>query len=213
MVRNIVFVLVWVFFKLFYRNKVYGRENLPKGGGIIASNHVSFYDPPLIGISCVEKVHFLARESLFQSRIFGWLLKQLGTHPVARGKTNTQTFKKAYELITSGQKVVIFPEGKRNVEGKIGKGLPGIGMLVLRSKAIVVPTYVHGTFEVWNNKRKFPKLWGKALVCVFGKPLDFSFLQDLSDKKEAQKEIVDTIMETIQALRDWYLAGAKGTPP
>lgn len=212
MIRDIAFAFVWVFFKLFYRNKVYGRENLPKGGAIIASNHWSYFDPPLIGASCIEKVHFLARDSLFSIRLFGWLLSEFGTHPVARGKGNTQTFKKAYDLIQEGHKVVIFPEGKRNSEGKIGMGLPGIGMLVLRSHAIVVPAYIHGTYEVWNSKRKFPRLWGK-LICVFGKPLDFSHFQNAPDRKESQKEIVETIMRSVAALKDWYLAGAIGTPP
>ena len=110
--------------------------------------------------------------------------------------------------------MAIFPEGKRSKEGTIGKGQLGTGVLVMRSKAVVVPVYIHGTYELWSAKRKFPKLWGKT-ACVFGKPIDFSHLfeQGEGDRKEVQQQIVDKIMEAIKNLREWYLAGAKGIPP
>ncbi len=211
-VRKTAVVIVGTFFKLLYRHKVYGTENMPKGAAIIASNHCSFYDPPIIGVSSTDYIHFLARGSLFRFPLFAWLLRELATHPVARGKGNTETFKKAYAFLNNGEKVAIFPEGKRSKDGMIGEGLLGTSVLVMRSRALVVPTYVHGTYEIWNARKKFPKLKGR-MACVFGKPIDFSDLFSLEDKKEAQKLIVAKIMDAIKKLREWYLAGAHGTPP
>lgn len=211
MIRILAIILTTLFMKLFYHHKVYGKKHLPKGGGIIASNHCSFFDPPILGISCPQEVHFLARESLFHFRPFGWLIRQLKTHPVAKGKENVATFKKACELINSGKKVAIFPEGKRSLTGELQKGQAGAGMLVMRTHCIVVPTYIHGTYAIWNSSRRFPHLRGKT-ACVFGSPLDFSYL-DSMDKKEAQQKIAETIMQSISGLRDWYLKGAKGNPP
>jgi len=202
---------VWVLVTLFYRHKVYGKEHIPPGGAMIASNHCSFLDPPLVGVSCSDKIHFLARETLFHFSPFGWLLRQLNTHPVHRGKGNLSTLKMAMELVRSGKKVVIFPEGKRSGDGKLQSGQLGIGMLVQRTKCRIVPTYTHGTFDIWNNQQKFPKPFGKT-VCIFGTPIEYTESQD-EDKKAAQVEIVNKIMEKIAELRAWYIAGAKGSPP
>lgn len=212
MIRDFAIFIVGLFFKLFYRHKTYGTENIPDGAAIVAANHSSFYDPPIVGVSCTDYVHFLAKESLFRFPPFGWLLKQLATHPVAKGKGNTETFKKAYAFLQNGEKVMIFPEGGRNHDGVIGRGLLGTGVLVMRSKAVVIPVYIHGSYEAWNVKRKFPKLWGKT-ACVFGKPLDFSRFADFPDRKEGQRLIVEQIMEAIKGLRKWYLTGHKGSPP
>ncbi len=211
MIRRFCIFSVLIFSKLFHRHRVYGKSHFPKGGGIIAPNHCSFLDPPLVGISSPGEVHFLGRESLFHQPLFAWLIRQLNTHPVRRGKGNIYAFKKALELIESGNKVVIFPEGKRSPTGELQKGELGIGMLVQRTRCLVIPVYLHGTFDVWNTHRKFPKLKGKT-ACVFGSPLDFSTLAS-GDKKEEQEAIVEAIMRAIASLRSWYLNGAKGIPP
>jgi 1-acyl-sn-glycerol-3-phosphate acyltransferase len=213
MVRWIAIFLVRYFVRIFYHHKVFGVEHLQKGGGIIAANHSSYLDPPILGISCPDEVHFLARESLFRFPPFGWLIRQLHTHPVAKGKENVTTFKKACEMIESDKKIAIFPEGTRSHNGEIKKGQAGVGMLVLRTKCKVIPTYIHGTYSIWNSNQKFPKLKGKT-ACVFGTPLDFTDLlsKDIS-KKEIQQMIVDAIMNSILSLQKWYFHGAKGTPP
>jgi 1-acyl-sn-glycerol-3-phosphate acyltransferase len=178
---------------------------------MIASNHCSFLDPPLIGSSYPGKIHYLARETLFRAPFFGWLIRRLNTHPVHSGKGNLGTFKATMELVQSGKQVVIFPEGKRSPDGQLQLGQLGVGMLVQRTQCQIVPVYTHGTFDAWNKVRKLPRLWGRT-ACVFGTPILFSHIQ-AEDKKEAQAEIVQTIMNKIGELRDWYLAGAKGSPP
>jgi len=212
MVRLFCIFCVRIFAKLFYRHKVYGKENIPPGGGIIAPNHCSFLDPMLVGISCPDEIHFLARETLFHYPFFAWLIRKLNTHPVRKGAGNIDTLKMALELVVQGRKkVVIFPEGKRSVDGQLHKGQLGVGMLVQRARCLIIPVYVHGTFEAWSAQRKFPKLRGKT-ACIFGKPILYE--ERLSeDKKEAQGEIVNKMMAKITDLRIWYLKGAHGSPP
>lgn len=212
MIRIFVKYFTLLLISIFYRHKIYGKEHFPKGGGIIVSNHSSFLDPPLIGASCPGKVHFLARETLFRFPPFAWLIRQLQTHPVRRGKGNAAAFKMTMDLVSNGEKVVIFPEGHRSIDGNFQKGELGVGMLVHRMKCRVIPIYIHGTFELWNNKTRFPKLWGKT-ACVFGTALDFRNNQEGIEKKEIQAEIVAQIMDKIKELREWYCAGAKGSPP
>jgi 1-acyl-sn-glycerol-3-phosphate acyltransferase len=207
------FIKYLVFFlcKIFYRLKVYGLEHYPEGGAILAANHVSYLDPPIVAISAPGKINFLARGSLFNFRPFAWLIRNLQTHPVVKGRENLSTIKLTVDIIQKGGKVIIFPEGTRSLDGEIHPGQPGIGMLVQRTEALVVPIYIHGSYEIWGKNQKFPKPWGK-LICVFGTPLKFSTIEGES-KKEAQAKIVMEIMDAIKGLKAWYLNGANGCPP
>lgn len=199
------------FFKIFHRNKVFGLENLPKGRAIIAPNHLSYYDPPLIAGSIPEDVHFLARSSLFRNRFFRYLIMQLNAHPVQGGTQDLSSFKLILQLLEQDKKVAIFPEGHRSLDGNLSSIKSGIGMLGQRSKAPIIPTYIHGTFEVWNRFHSYPKLHGQTAV-VFGKPINCEAFASL-DKKQAQEEIAKSVQKTLESLRQWYEAGAQGSPP
>lgn len=211
MFRSLMIFLFRVYFKICYHHKIYGREHFPKGGGIIASNHISFLDPPLVGVGCPGIVHFFARDTLFKSRFFGGALKRLLTHPVRRGKGNIESLKLMLDLIQKGEKVVIFPEGKRSLTGDLLKGQLGIGLLVLKTHCQVTPAYVDGTYDIWPPGRKFPKLSGR-IAFVIGSPIQFNEVK-VQDKKVAQEAIVDTIMAKIADLKEWYVKGAVGSPP
>jgi 1-acyl-sn-glycerol-3-phosphate acyltransferase len=208
---RITLFFAWLFYKVCYRTRVYGEERFPEGGAILASNHVSFLDPPLIAISSPVEVHFLARESLFKNPLFGGFIRALNAHPVSGDVGDVSIFKLITQLLTQGKKVILFPEGARSFDNQLGEIKPGIALLVSRSNSAVVPTYLHGTFEAWSRARSSPKFWGKT-ACVFGTPIywkDFAHL----DKKEAQKALADRLSQSILALRTWYESGAKGTPP
>lgn len=212
MFYNFIKYFVLFLMKVVYRHKIYGKAHVPEGGGILASNHISYLDPPILGISTPGKIHFLARGTLFNFAPLGWLIRKLNTHPVVQGKDNLSTFKLTVELILDGKKVLIFPEGRRSKDGTISQGQAGVGMLVMRTCCQVIPVYVHGTYNVWPKGRNFPKLWGHT-ACVYGRPLDFSKIEVGESKKERQRKIVEEIMEAISALRTWYLNGHQGDPP
>ena len=211
MIRRFTIFLITVWVKLLYHHKVYGVEHLSEAGGLLVSNHCSYLDPQILAASCPYKVDILARETLFKTRFSAWLFRNLSTHPVARGKGNIGAFKLAFSLLKGGKKLLIFPEGTRSVDGELKKGELGVGLMVKKTGCMVIPAYVHGTYKIWDRSRKFPKLRGRT-VCVFGSPLDFTSIEEPT-KKETQAKIADEIMLAIERLKDWYLAGAEGSPP
>lgn len=199
-----VFIFLFkIYFSLFYRLKVYGTENLPVGRAIIAPNHVSFYDPPVIAASCTEEVYFLARASLFDNFFFGPIITRLNSYPVTGTSQDLSSIKLICKLLDENKKVVIFPEGIRSDDGELAPIKSGIGMLSTRCDAPIIPVYIHGAYEVWNKSRKLPKPWGK-IRCVFGKPINPKDFEGFS-KKETQEKIGQATEQAINALKSWYL--------
>lgn len=208
--RTILF-LARAFLTIVYKHRVYGRENFSPGGAIIASNHASFLDPPIAAISSPEEVHFLARESLFKSKLFGALIRALNSHPVKGDGTDVAVFKLIATLLKEGKKVILFPEGTRESSDKLEEIKPGMALLISRTGTFVQPLYIHGTFNVWNRFQKYPKLSGKT-ASIFGKPIRYEPFAHL-DKREAQEAFSREVARSLTALRAWYEAGAQGTPP
>ena len=210
LIYRVIIFFAWLFFKVFYRHKVYGLEHFVKRAAIIAPNHTSYYDPPLTAASWPEEVHFLARESLFKPFMFGSFIRALNSHPVSGDFADVSIFKIILKLLKEGKQIILFPEGGRS-DGELEKIKPGIGMLLMRSQAVIVPTYIHGAFQVWSRNRKLPKPFGKT-ACVFGSPLMWESFAHL-EKREAQEAIAARLSKSILALKAWYEAGAEGTPP
>jgi len=190
------------YFNLFHNHEIYGEENIPSGPVIIAPNHASFYDPPLICGSCRDDTYYLARASLFENRLFGWLLRKLNAYPVAGTTSDLASFKIFLSLLKEQKKVVIFPEGIRTFDGNLTPIKAGIGMLAQRSGCSIVPVYIHGTFEAWDRSRKYPQLKGRT-ACVFGKPIDPKQFEHL-EKKEAQSQIAEAVRKSIEEMRADY---------
>lgn len=205
-----VITVIRLVFKIFYRLRVFGREHYPEGGAIIAPNHVSYLDPPIVAAASPEEVHFLARETLFRS-LFGRFIAALNSHPVQGNANNVKAIKTICGLLKKGYKVLLFPEGTRSKDNVLGEIKPGIGMLVSRSETAIVPVYVHGTFRAWDRNRKWPRLFGRTAV-VFGSPIQWEDYRDM-DKKEAQVLIAKRLGRALGELRKWYESGAVGIPP
>lgn len=203
--------LTWILFKLFYRVKIYGIDHYFEGPAIIAANHVSYMDPALIGIACPDEIHYLAMKPLFKIPPFGWFLKKLNAHPLRGSAGDITVVKTVLKLIKEEKKILLFPEGRRTSDGSLAAIRPGLGMLVFKSSAKVIPLYVYGAFEAWPRTKMLPKVW-KSVGCVFGSPIHpGQYLE--KDRKEAQKRLADDLTEKLEALKQWYEDGAKGTPP
>ncbi|MEN9653893.1 MAG: Cytidylate kinase [Chlamydiota bacterium] len=194
LVRSLALIL----FKCFYRLEVIGVQNLRKGRGIIAANHVSFYDPPLLSTACPEEVHFLARDSLFKVPCLGGLIRRLNAHPVAGDASDTQTLRLVIRLLEQGEKVIIFPEGQRSPDGSMRPFERGLAFLAFKTNAPVYPVFLSGVHEVWPPSRKFPRLWGKVR-CVFGSPIKPDVFDKLS-KREAESALTMACEKAVQEL-------------
>lgn len=208
--RFILFVS-WCFFRFFYRNQIYGLEHYVKSPAIIAANHLSFLDPPLVASSWPQEIHFLAREGLFRNPVFGGLIRSLNSHPVRGDASDVSVFKTILHLLKEGKQILLFPEGSRSENGDLDTIKQGIGMLLMRSQTLIIPVYIHGTYEIWSRHRKFPKLWGKT-ACVIGTPISWESFAHL-ERREAQEAISKHFAASMHALKNWYDAGARGTPP
>lgn len=188
------------YFKLFYRLKVYGIEHFKPGAALIASNHVSFYDPPVLACACPQEVHFLARAGLFEIPFLGWLIKKLNSHPVARGASDAQTFRTMIDLLNKGQKWIVFPEGQRSFEGDLLPIERGVAFLAQKAKCRILPAYIKGAHKVWPRKRRFPRLFGKITV-TFGPSIEWSEFEHM-DRKEVQAAMTKRLEESLHHLKD-----------
>ncbi|MBQ8434922.1 MAG: 1-acyl-sn-glycerol-3-phosphate acyltransferase [Oscillospiraceae bacterium] len=181
----------------FYNVKVEGKENIPQDTGfIIASNHRSFADPPLVAVtSKCSKFSFVAKEELFKNPLFGWLIRKLGAFSVVRGKGDMKVISDAVERLEEGRILVIFPEGTRSKDGKLGRGKTGVALIAAKSKAVVVPTAV-----VFEGKLRFRK----KVTVKFGKPIqpeEIAVGEEINPKelRAVKARIMGDIQELLEA--------------
>ena len=201
----------WYLFKFLFPFEFYGQERLKKGAFIIAANHASFLDPPLLGLACPEPVHYLAKDSLFKIPIFGFLIRKMNAHPLKGDASDIGVLKGALKLLLEGSKVILFPEGKRSFDNKLSAIKPGLSLLVSKTDARIVPTYIYGTYEAWPRKNLLPKFRAK-IGCVFGSPFGWSEFSHL-EKKQAQLLFAEKLKNAIEDLKKWHESGSIGTPP
>lgn len=200
----------YIFFRLFYRLKIYGIDHFYRGSGIIAANHISFFDPPIIASSWPEEMHFLARESLFKGCL-GRFITALNSHPIAGDAGDIAIFKKIHQLLKEGKKVNLYPEGSRYSDDEIHEIKAGVALIAQKAGCPIVPVYIYGPHLIWPRENKLPKLWGK-ITCIFGSPIRYEEFEELP-KRDAMEAITKHLEVSLKGLRAWYLAGAKGSPP
>lgn len=206
-----VYWLARAYFKLFFRLKIHGIDHFQPGAAIIASNHVSNFDPPVVSISCPEPVHFLAKDSLFRKPVLGFIIKHLNSHPLSRAASDAQTFRLILNLLQDGHKVILFPEGQRSRDGQLLPIERGLAFLTIKAKCRIQPVYLHGTYHAWPRGTGLPKLFGR-ITCVFGSPIEWDEFA-LLEKKEAEKKITERMGQTFLDLKHWLDHGGVGTPP
>ena len=140
LIYYLMYGLAWIYFKLVTNFKISGKENRPENGPvIIMANHITAYDPPLVGTIMNRKVHFMAKKELFSNPILAKILKAVGTFPVKRGKPDRSAFRESFRLLDNGKVICIFPEGTRSKNGKLGKAKAGSIMIALKSKSPILP--------------------------------------------------------------------------
>lgn len=182
--------------------EVRGREHVPRSGGlIVASNHISFFDPPLIGIAAVRELHFLAKEELFRPPVFGSLIRTYNAIPIRRGVADLSGLSKAIEVLRGGEALIMFPEGSRMRDGELHPARPGVGMLAVGTDALIVPCYISGSDRPggWITRRARLRVW-------FGPARTWQDLAgpeaDLTPGRALYQRIGDGLMREIAALRD-----------
>ncbi|HZV33528.1 MAG TPA: lysophospholipid acyltransferase family protein, partial [Verrucomicrobiae bacterium] len=194
-------------FATYFRWRVYGSENVPLTGPVIlASNHESFLDPPLVGSGLKRDINYLARKSLFRYPGIGWVLRTVNAVPVDRDGGGAAGLKAIMDRLHAGGAIILFPEGTRTRDGKLQPARSGIGLTVIKSDAPVVPVRVFGTYEAWGRNVHFPR--PHRVAVKYGKPMDFAKVRaeakDCSKTrlKEIYQQVADEIMVAIAALKN-----------
>ncbi len=168
-----------------------------KGGLLIAANHASYFDIPLLGCGMTRRAWYLGRSDLFVRGLKG-VLRWLGWIPLKLGRLDRKAFDQAIDLIKRGKVVVIFPEGGRTLDGRLQEAKPGLGMIVAQTGCPVVPAYLKGTFEVLPTGSK--RLRFHPVSVHFGDPLTFSPPHEEEEKKRFYQQVSRMVMERIAAL-------------
>lgn len=174
--------LLRIYFAIAYSLRYEGLKNIPKDTSVIyVSNHRTYADPPLVGARARGKLAFMAKEELFKNPVFAWLIRSLGAFPVARGKGDTAVLDTAVERLSEGKSLMIFPEGTRSKDGKVGRGHSGAAVIAARSGKPMIPVGI-----VFGEKLRF-----RSKVTVkYGEPImpqDYVEISDAPNPRQLVK--------------------------
>jgi 1-acyl-sn-glycerol-3-phosphate acyltransferase len=206
---NSVYYLGWSCFRLMYatyfRWRVFNPERVPLTGPVIlASNHASFLDPPLVGSGLHRGINFLARESLFRFPGIGWLLRKWNSVPVDRDGGGAAGLRAILDRLLAGGAIILFPEGTRTLDGRLQPARSGVGLTVIKSNAVVVPVRVFGTYEAYGRHVKIPR--PHQVSVKYGRPMMFKELRAEAKTctktrlKEIYQEVANEVMAEVAKL-------------
>ncbi len=181
-------------FRAIFRVSCEGLDLLPDSPYIVASNHRSHLDPPVLNSVFPSPLVFLAKEELFKPPL-GWFIRHMRAVPVKR-RGDTQALAIALSVLERGCPVGIFPEGTRAPAGSFLPPKPGIGVIAVRSGAPVVPVLIEGTDRVLPRGSKIPKPLTPIEVRI-GEPVSF---KDREDSPASYRKIAREVMDRIQSL-------------
>jgi 1-acyl-sn-glycerol-3-phosphate acyltransferase len=186
--------------QMFFRGDAAGLGNLPREGGfIVAANHASHLDPPIVGQFLPRQVSFFARKTLWKPGIAAWWLDAVGTIPVDRdGGTSLDAVRRVLQALSSGRVVMVFPEGTRSRDGQLQPPKAGVGLLACKAAVPVVPARVFGSFEAFGRTGSLRL--GSRVSVTFGRALLPSEFDHPADGKERYLRTAERIMAAIREL-------------
>lgn len=193
--------IIRIYLRLFHRLKVEGLEYVPRrGAAVIASNHVSYFDPPAIGASIAfRKVHFMARDTLYKAgRLANWWFNAVGCIPLDRTKGDIKALKMAVSSLQEGRLITLFPEGTRSLDGQLQQPKGGVGFLMVKAEVPVVPAFVDGTFESMPKNAKNIRF--APITVRFGPPVTPQEFSDLGRGREVYEMGASLVMRRIAEL-------------
>ena len=184
-----------------FRGDVYGQDNLPgRGPYIVASNHSSFLDPPIVGAFLPHQVRFFARKTLWKPGFASWWLDAVGTIPVDRdGGSDVKAIKSVLQTMKDEKVVIMFPEGTRSPDGSLQTAKPGVGMFACRTGVPIVPARIFNSNKAFGTDNKLHPC--TPVSVVYGKPLGPADYDDPSKGKERYQHASNVIMSRIADLQ------------
>ena len=206
LIRDALFII----YKALFHFQSYGAAKVPgeadKRGVILAPNHASYIDPPILGISLKRRVIYLAKEYLFKHFFVGAVLRGIGAYPIKSEKDDFRSIRDLIRLLKNGQCVTVFAEGTRSIDGNFKAPESGIGFLAAKSRAYVVPVYIKGSYDAYPKGAKFIKM--KPVQAYFGEafiPAEDKNLMQATDPYGATSQ---EIMRRIEKIKTDVDAGS-----
>jgi len=193
--------LTLIIFKVSFKIKIRGKGNIPsKGPAVVASNHLSYLDPIVLGLITPRRMNFIAKEELFGNFLFRALITQLGAFPLKRERFDRAGYEKALAILREGGILILFPEGTRAQHGKPGHLRQGAVRIALRAGVPLVPIVIAGTDSILPRGKRTIRL-GKIRVEV-GKPLAAVKLDKTQDSRRETDELLGSLKRRMKKLRD-----------
>lgn len=192
--------LTTVIHSMAFRGIVVGQENLPADGAfLIASNHASHLDPPVVGSLVPRQLCFFARKTLWKPGVASWWLDKVGTIPVDRdGGQDVSALKRVLRALKDNKGLILFPEGTRSPDGKLQTPKAGVGFIVCKSQVPVVPARIFGSYEAFGKGGSLRP--GMPVSVVFGKPIQPSEYDAPGSGKDRYQIASNRIMAEIAKL-------------
>ena len=185
--------------RIFFRFRVIHRERMIQSGPVIlAMNHQSYLDPPLAGTTCDRAIYFLARRTLLDVPLLGWVLPKLNVIPVNQEGVDRSAIKAVIRVLQAGNGVLVFPEGSRTPDGTLQPAEPGMGLVIAKTLAPVVPLRIFGAREALP--RSGGRLRFVPITVVIGEPIFFSAADIQPGGKDLYARLSDRVMKAIAAL-------------
>ncbi|MFL5797359.1 MAG: lysophospholipid acyltransferase family protein [Actinomycetota bacterium] len=194
-------------FRLLFRIRYLGRENVPRAGGaILACNHVSVLDPVIISMGATttgRAVRFLTAAEFFRRPVIGWGLRRIRQIPIRRGARDRGALEEAARIIRAGALGGIFPEGMLSADGRLLPGKGGVARIALASGAPLIPVGIWGTRARWpRGGIRWQRPLRPRVVVAFGTPVEPR--GDLDDPAAVQaltERIMEAIAEQVEIAR------------
>jgi 1-acyl-sn-glycerol-3-phosphate acyltransferase len=137
--------------------RAFYRERVPASGPVLfVSNHQSFFDPILVGYGMPREVDYMARDTLFNNRIFGRIIRSFNAFPVKRGEADLAAIRETLRRLRDQRAVLLFPEGTRSLDGRISEFKPGLALLARKANCPIVPVIVDGAYDAWPRSSPVP---------------------------------------------------------
>lgn len=186
--------------KLFFGFRIIYRERVIQTGPVIlATNHQSFFDPPLAGNVADRAIYFLAKKSLMDVPILGWLLPKLNVIPVKLEGGDRSALKALIRVLSAGECALVFPEGTRTSDGNLQPAEPGLGLVIAKTRAPVVPMRMFGAFDAWPIGGKIRL--GPKITVVVGQPIHFTESDFDGTGKDLYGRLSQRVMDAIAAIQ------------